>query len=118
MSKTKALIAISILIFTMLACNALAPTPTPIPFKPLPTPLHELDVNSDPLTEDEVTRVTVEEAKTAFDNGTAIFVDVRSEQSFAISHIPGALNIQLGEFETNPTELNLPTDHWIITYCT
>ena len=117
MSKTKALNAFSILILTMLACNTLTP-PTPIPFEPLPTPSYKLDINSDPLTEDEVTRVSIEDAKTAFDNGTAIFVDIRSEQSFAISHIPGALNIQLGEFETNPTELNLPKDQWIITYCT
>ena len=100
-----------------LACNALTP-PTPIPFEPLLTPVLKLEINSNPLTEDEVTRVTVKDAKTAFDDRTAIFVDVRSEQSFAISHIPAALNIQLGEFETNPTELNLPTDHWIITYCT
>lgn len=100
----------------MLACNALIPTPTP--FEPLPTSPHTTQTSDIPLTEDQVKRVAVEDAKTAFDNGTAIFVDVRSEQAFAQSHIPGAINIQLGEFETNPTELDIPTDHWIITYCT
>lgn len=96
----------------MLACNGLVPTP--IPFEVLPNP----PSNDIPLSENEVRRVTIEDAKTAFDKGSAIFVDVRSENAFAASHIPGAINIQLGEFETNPTELSLPKDHWIITYCT
>ena len=117
MTKTKTLIALSTLVLTTLACNALIP-PTPIPFEPLPTSPHPTQTIEVPLSEDQVKRVSLEDAKTAFDNGTAIFVDVRSEQAFAQSHIPGAINIQLGEFETNPTELDIPTDHWIITYCT
>jgi 3-mercaptopyruvate sulfurtransferase SseA len=116
MSKTKPIIAISIILLTILACNGLVPTPTP--FELLPTAQQNLPSNEIPLSENEVRRVTVEDAKTAFDNGTAIIVDVRSEQAFAASHIPGAINIQLGEFETNPTELDLPKDEWIITYCT
>ena len=100
----------------MLACNALTPTPTL--FEPLPTSPHTTQTSVIPLSEDQVKRVTVEDAKAAFDNGTAIIVDVRSEQAFAAGHIPGAINIQLGEFETNPTKLGLPKDHWIITYCT
>ena len=102
----------------MLACNALVPTPTPIPFEPLPTVPRPTQTIEIPLSEDRVRRVSLEDAKTAFDNGTAIIVDVRSEQAFAASHIPGAINIQLGEFETNPSELGLPKDQWIITYCT
>ena len=116
MSKTKPLIALSVLVLTMFACNALAPTPTP--FEPLPTVQQSLPPNDIPLSENEVRRVTLEDAKTAFDDRTAIFVDVRSEQAFATSHIPGSINIQLGEFETNPTGIDLPKDHWIITYCT
>ena len=116
MSKTKALTALPILILTMLACNAL--TPTPIPFEPLPTVSDNTQTFEVPLSEDQVKRVSLEDAKAAFDNGTAIIVDVRSEQAFAAGHIPGAINIQLGEFESDPTELGLPKDQWIITYCT
>jgi len=116
MAKTKPVIALSVIVITMLACNGLVPTP--IPFEILPTTLPNPPSNDIPLSENEVKRVTIEDAKTAFDNGSAIFVDVRSENAFAAGHIPGAINIQLGEFETNPTELNLPKDHWIITYCT
>jgi len=71
-----------------------------------------------PLNENEVPRVSVQDAKEAFDNHTAVFMDVRSKASFDNGHIPGAISIQLGELETNPTELGLPLDHWIIPYCT
>jgi 3-mercaptopyruvate sulfurtransferase SseA len=71
-----------------------------------------------PLAEAEVPRVTVEEAKAALDSGTAIIVDVRGSDSYETSHIAGAINIPLTEFETNPEGLNLDKDQWIITYCT
>jgi rhodanese-related sulfurtransferase len=60
----------------------------------------------------------VQEAKAALDRGAAIIVDVRSAEAFDVSHIAGAINIQLGEIETDPTGLNLAKDQWIITYCT
>lgn len=98
------------LVLLLSACST-QPTPPPT-LAPTPTltPL--------PLTERDVPRVTVEEAKAAVDRGAAILVDVRSADAFEVSHISGALNIQLGEFETNPTGLDLPKDQWIITYCT
>jgi rhodanese-related sulfurtransferase len=71
-----------------------------------------------PLTEAEVPRVPVDVAKAAFDTGQAIIVDVRSADAYAASHVKGAVNIQLGEIETNPSGLNLDKNQWIITYCT
>jgi 3-mercaptopyruvate sulfurtransferase SseA len=102
-----------VLLALVLLLSACSTQPTPPPTlapTPTPTPL--------PLTERDVPRVTVEEAKAAVDRGAAILVDVRSAEAFEVSHIPGALNIQLGEFETNPMGLDLPKDRWIITYCT
>ena len=72
---------------------------------------------SAPLIEAEVPRVSLEKARAATASGAAILVDVRSPEAYAVSHIPGALNIPLGEFETNPTDLNLNKNQWIITYC-
>ena len=71
-----------------------------------------------PQTEDEVPRVTVEEAKSAFDNGKAIIVDVRSAESYAAGHAAGAISIPLANFENNIEDLSLEKDQWIITYCT
>jgi 3-mercaptopyruvate sulfurtransferase SseA len=64
----------------------------------------------------EVQRVTLEESKAAFDNNSAVFLDVRNESSYAASRIPGAVSIPLAELEARINEL--APDQWIITYCT
>ena len=64
----------------------------------------------------EVQRVSLEESKGAFDNNSAIFLDVRSEEAYATGHIPGALSIPLDDLEGRLTELD--PDRWTITYCT
>jgi 3-mercaptopyruvate sulfurtransferase SseA len=71
-----------------------------------------------PQTEDAVPRVTVEEAKSAFEDGKAIIVDVRSAESYAAGHMAGAISIPLANFENNIEGLSLDKDQWIITYCT
>jgi len=64
----------------------------------------------------DIPRVSVGDAKAAYDTGTAVFLDVRSSDAYAQSHISGALSIPLGELPDRLNELN-PAD-WIITYCT
>jgi len=64
----------------------------------------------------EVERVTLEEGKAALDSGAALFLDVRSQSSYAAGHIPGALSIPLDELEARMGELD--PEQWIITYCT
>ena len=71
-----------------------------------------------PLTEADVPRITVEDAKAAVDGGEAVIVDVRSAESFAAGHIAGAISIPLAEFETNISNIAFKKDQWIITYCT
>ena len=64
----------------------------------------------------EIARVSIEEAKSALDSGSAVFLDVRSAEAFAAQHISGAINIPTAEIETRLAELD-PND-WIIPYCT
>ena len=118
-SKTNILLTVTILAFAIQACSALSPTterelaPTQITepaFRPSQAEL--------PESEAAVPRVSVEEAKAALESGAAVIVDVRSTGAYEASHIPGAINIQLGEFETDPTTLKLDKEQWIITYCT
>ena len=71
-----------------------------------------------PQTEQEVPRVTVEEAKSALDEGKAIIVDVRNAEYYAEGHAAGAISIPLGNFENNIEDLSLDKSQWIITYCT
>lgn len=117
MPMTKTVPYLSLLIATMLACNALSPQPNPN-IDSLQTTQPTSAGNQPPQSEAGVPRVSLEEAKAAFDIGAAIIVDVRSVGAFTASHIPGAVNIQLGEFEINITQIDLPKDEWIITYCT
>ena len=119
MSKTKNLIVITLLLVFTLACNALRSVPQISSTKyVIVEPTTPPTQSNLPLTEADVPRVSLEEALVAYSSGSAIFVDVRSRQAFDASHIPDALNIQLGEFETDPAKIKLPKDEWIITYCT
>jgi len=68
------------------------------------------------LAVEQIERVTVEDAKKAFDEKKAIIVDVRSYDSYAAGHITGAISIPLGELEQGSGELK--AGEWIILYCT
>ena len=70
----------------------------------------------DEETYPEIPRVSLEDAKAAFDAGTAVFVDVRGADVYAMSRIPGSLSIPLADLETRLAELD--PNQWIITYCT
>jgi hypothetical protein len=63
-----------------------------------------------------IVRVSLGNAKAAYDLKQAIFVDVRDADSYGNSHIPGALSIPLNDLETRWKELD--ANAWIITYCT
>jgi len=93
-----ALIAVALLLARQRGAAPLA-SPTPLPVGP-----------------DEVPRVTLADARAAFDGGTAVFLDVRSSDDYAAGHIPGALSIPLAELESRLGELD--PGSWIITYCT
>jgi 3-mercaptopyruvate sulfurtransferase SseA len=67
-----------------------------------------------PGSVEQVQRVTLEDAKAAYDNGSAIFVDVRDSGSYAGAHIPGAVNIPNAELPNRSGELNPKA--WIIPY--
>lgn len=63
----------------------------------------------------EIERVSLEDAIAAYESKTAVFVDVRDADSYANGHIPGAINIPLGQLESRAGELD--KNRWIITYC-
>jgi 3-mercaptopyruvate sulfurtransferase SseA len=97
-----------LLIVGALAIFALDPgMPTPTPTLP-PQELAPID--------DGTPRVSVGDAKAAYDLKQAVFVDVRGVAFWEQGHIPGAISIPLEEIESRQGELS--QGDWIITYCT
>ena len=125
MSKIKTIFAISIVLITTQACNVLAssvPTSTVSTVTAVPTntamaPIPTATAGKILITEADIPRVTVDDAKAALESGKAIIVDVRSRQAYDMSHIKSAVYIPLADIETNPTGLNLDKTQWIIPYC-
>lgn len=63
-----------------------------------------------------VPRVGLEEALQAYEKGEAVFLDVRSAESFQLLRITGAVNIPGNELPARLAELD--KNDWIIPYCT
>lgn len=64
---------------------------------------------------DDAPRITLADAKAAYDAGTAIFVDTRTEASFKAEHIKGAINVHADMLEAKIKDL--PKNKKIIAYC-
>lgn len=69
----------------------------------------------DILTISDVQRISASDAKLAFDDKKAIFVDVRSSESYKNARIPGAISIPEADIMSRMDELK--KDFWIILYC-
>ena len=60
-------------------------------------------------------RISLADAKAAFDAGTAIYVDSRAESAYKQEHIKGAINIPGGTLDSKIKQLS--KDKKIIVYC-
>lgn len=65
--------------------------------------------------DDGAPRISLADAKKAFDAGEALFVDTRAESAFNVEHIKGAVNIPAEGFQKRAGEV--PTGKKIIAYC-
>jgi hypothetical protein len=72
--------------------------------------------SSKPVLPIIITRITLADAKQAYEEKTALFLDVRSSASYSYSHIPNSVNIPLIFLEERLGELD--KNQWIIPYCT
>lgn len=118
--KIKLFLIATILFSVTIACNAALPQTGSDPAPTLQgiATQPKTEGQNIPLSEADVPRISVEEARLAVESGEAIIVDVRSAESFAAGHVAGAISIPLVNFESNPVNIPLEKDQWIITYCT
>lgn len=62
--------------------------------------------------------IHLNEAKSIFDSGEAIFIDARHTFDYKMGHIKGAINIPLVEYDQMKTVINaLPKEKTIVVYC-
>ena len=92
---------------TALAAANATPTATPPPASPEPT--------ATPMPSDDAPRITLEEAKKAYDEGKAFIIDARAETAFKDEHIKGAVNIRHDNLDAMLK--TIPRDKTIIVYC-
>jgi hypothetical protein len=64
----------------------------------------------------EIGRTSLADARTAYNAGSVVFLDVRTAEEYAQSRIPGSINIPLDELPDRLGELN-PEDSFL-TVCT
>ena len=67
------------------------------------------------LVANEAPRISLADAKKAFDEGTAIFIDTRNSVAYNDERIKGALNFTVSDVEKRIAEI--PKDKKIIAYC-
>jgi len=63
----------------------------------------------------DVPRITLADAKKAFDDKSAVIIDARPEASYKEEHIAGAINIPFGQQDTMMDRV--PKGKKIIIYC-
>jgi hypothetical protein len=103
--------AILILAGFLLLANSNSPTPSTGSTAALPD-----SHNEDGIPYPEVPRISPAEAKAAFEAGTALIVDVRSQGEFDTDRVSNAISLPLADLDARYREL--PQDMEIITYCT
>lgn len=101
------LVGAGLVLLILVIVLALAPpvsAPTPTPARPVV------------VAASEIPRVGLDEAKAAFDAGSAVFLDVRDAGSYETAHVAGAESIPFVQLDDKLNKLDKA--RWIITYCT
>lgn len=65
--------------------------------------------------QDDAPRISLADAKKAFDAGDAVIVDVRDEMAYKTEHIKGSINVPLNELDAKAN--TIPKGKKIIAYC-
>jgi rhodanese-related sulfurtransferase len=83
--------------------------------KPQPQNPVRIEYNKAEQASKEAPRISRDEAQKLVAAGKAVFVDVRTERTYEVAHIKGALSIPGSQMAMRITEL--PPKKMIITYC-
>ncbi|MFN2443555.1 MAG: rhodanese-like domain-containing protein [Thermoanaerobaculia bacterium] len=104
---------------TVAAPEQSASTPAPQPELPQTTTYSTPPPTTTPAaqaTDADMIRMSPAELKQRVEAGEAIVLDVRTRVAYATEHARGGVNIPLEELGMRAAEL--PTDKWLVAYCT
>ncbi len=79
------------------------------------TPTNTANAPAAPAHKDDAPRISLEDAKKAYDKGGVLFIDTRAEPAYKVEHIKGAINIPVETIESRYKDV--PKDKKIIAYC-
>jgi 3-mercaptopyruvate sulfurtransferase SseA len=100
----------------LIGCTDAAKPPVAVKTTPTPAPTRSSGGGHDHGEEPHAAkRITLDEAKKAFDAQTAVFVDTHSPQQYAQRRIPGAINVPANDIE--PYLNKIPKGKKLIAYC-
>ena len=68
-----------------------------------------------PAPIDDAQRISLADAKSAFDSGNALIIDTRTDSAFKMEHIKGSINIPTGTLDANVAKLSKTKK--MIVYC-
>ncbi|HEX3110242.1 MAG TPA: rhodanese-like domain-containing protein [Thermoanaerobaculia bacterium] len=83
--------------------------------KPQPQSPIRIEYTKAKEASEQAPRISKEEAEKLYKEGKAVFVDVRTEHTYSVGHIKGALSIPGSQLAMRITEI--PPKKKIITYC-
>jgi len=98
----------------LLGCNVAAVKNTDTTNQATP-PANQTPVAQTSPAGDGAARITVADLRAALDKGTAVVVDVRTDDQYKAGHIKGAIHIPETNVAARANEL--PRDKTIVTYC-
>ena len=75
---------------------------------PSPTATPTVTPTVTPTPPEDAPRISLADAKKAFDDGTAFFVDARPAETYKQEHIKGAVNITSATLDTRLKDLPAP----------
>jgi 3-mercaptopyruvate sulfurtransferase SseA len=105
-------------LFAVAACTDVAEpvsiSKSPVPAQQLPQPAPQTDSHGHTDGQD-APRISLADAKKAFDEKSATFIDTHVKTTYDAGHIPGAINITVQDLEAKFN--TIPKGKKIIAYC-
>ena len=109
------LLIMSFILTIGLACNNAAPPKVSKAEPPKQTAATPQADGHNHAEDSMVARISLEDAKKAFDAGTAVFVDTRDSSSFEFKRLKGAVLVANKDFATGWQKI--PKGKKVIAYC-